>query len=174
MKKACISLLIFLIIILSFIGVYISSESSPKKEYLRIHVRANSNLSIDQDVKYLVKDAVVEYLAPFISKCDTREKAKAMLKNNLDDVERVAKGVLEKNGFTYGAKASLRTEEFPERKYGDLTLEQGFYEALILELGEANGNNWWCVVYPPLCFVGDGVGYKYKSKIIEIINDFFN
>ena len=64
-------------------------------------------------------------------------------------------------------------EEFPTRVYGGLTLENGFYDALIIELGSGKGDNWWCVVYPPLCFSGEGTNYVYKSKLKQIINDFY-
>ncbi len=173
MKKACIILISFLIIILSFIGVYLPKGLSEQTEYLRIHVRANSNLEVDQSVKYLVKDKVVLYLTPFIAHCDTKLKAQKMLEENLKNIESVANEVLKNNGHKYVAKASVKNEEFPTRVYENLTLEKGFYDALILELGEAKGDNWWCVVYPPLCFTGKGVNYVYKSKIVEIINDFF-
>ena len=156
-------------------GIGLSSyQGGQKTEYLRIHIRANSNLSVDQQVKYLVKDKVVDYLTPFIAECDTKEKAQSMLYNNLEAIEKVAKGVLDANGFSYSVKAGVKNEKFPTRYYQDLCLESGFYDALIIELGEAKGDNWWCVVYPPLCFTGEGQNYKYKSKILDIIFDFFN
>ena len=173
LKKACITFLIIAIIVLSGIGL-LSYQGGQKTEYLRIHIRANSNLSVDQQVKYLVKDKVVDFLTPYIAECNTKQKAKAMLKNNLESIEKVAKSVLMANGFTYSVKASIKTENFPTRYYQDLCLESGFYDALILELGKAQGDNWWCVVYPPLCFTGEGQNYKYKSKILDIIFDFFN
>jgi stage II sporulation protein R len=93
-----------------------------------------------------------------------------MLKNNLLEIERVANAVLKDGGFTYTCKAKLVTEEFPTRVYDGFTLEQGIYDALILELGSAKGDNWWCVVYPPLCFASpNGKNVVYKSKIAEII-----
>ncbi len=169
MKKLCISFLIIGIITLSAV-IFLTPET--KTEYLRLHIRANSNEQVDQNVKYLVKGAVVEYLTPFISTCDTKEKAERMLKENLSGIERVADMVLRENGFSYSSKASVKRENFPTRVYDGVTLEEGFYDALIINLGEGVGDNWWCVVYPPLCFVGSGNGnFKYKSKIIEIIDE---
>ena len=81
--------------------------------------------------------------------------------------------MLKKNGKNYVCTAQIKTEEFPTRVYEDLTLERGFYDALILNLGSGKGDNWWCVVYPPLCFVGEGTGYVYKSKLLAIINSFY-
>ena len=172
MKRVCISFLIVAIIILSVTGLYLSN-GTPKEEYLRIHVRADSNLENDQAVKYKVKDAVVEYLTPYIAECDTKKKAQTLLTDRLDEIERVADKVLKENGFDYRATASVKVEEFPTRVYGNLELESGFYDALILELGSGEGDNWWCVVYPPLCFTGEGQNYVYRSKIKEIIDEFY-
>ena len=80
--------------------------------------------------------------------------------------------MLARNGFDYAARAEVRTEEFPTRVYGDYTLPAGTYTALIVELGSGKGDNWWCVVYPPLCFAGSSQGnVVYKSKIAEIIEN---
>ena len=173
MKKVCISFLIIAIIVLSGIGL-LSVQEQPHKEYLRIHIRANSNLKEDQQVKYIVKDKIVEYLTPYIAECDTKQKAENLLEKNLNGIEQVALSVLKANGFNYTVKASVKKEEFPTRVYDGVCLESGFYDALIIELGSGEGDNWWCVVYPPLCFTGEGRGYVYRSKILDIINDFFN
>ena len=174
MKKFCISFLIVAIIILSGIGLSLNN-GQVQTEYLRIHVRANSNEQIDQDIKYVVKDAVVNYLTPYIATCDTREKADKMLNEQLKGVESVCDRVLKSNGFNYKSKASVKNEKFPTRAYGNLTLDSGFYDALIIELGSGTGDNWWCVVYPPLCFTGENGGqYVYRSKIADIIDSFFN
>lgn len=173
MKKYCISFLIVAIIILSVIGLTMPT-SVTHTEYLRIHVRAASNEQVDQEVKYKVKDAVVQYLTPFIAECDTKEKAQTLLTSRLESIEEVACSVLKQNGFSYSAKAQVKSEHFPTRVYDGLELESGIYDALILELGGGKGDNWWCVVYPPLCFTGQGASYVYKSKILEIIDGFFN
>ncbi len=173
MKKACITFLLIAIISLTAIGVCLPKEDITHTEYLRIHVRANSNLETDQTVKYKVKDSVVSYLTPYIAECRTKADAESMLKDNLSNIEKVAEKVLASNGFKYGATASIREEEFPTRVYENLELESGIYDALIIELGSGLGDNWWCVVYPPLCFTGSGQ-VIYRSKILDIIADFFN
>ena len=172
MKKVCISFLIIAIIILSVEGLHLSS-SRTHTEYLRIHIRANSNAEIDQSVKYLVKDAVVKYLTPFVAECKTKSQAENMLGQRLSYINAVADGVLTLNGFNYKAKSSVKREEFPTRFYGNYELEKGFYDALVIELGSGDGDNWWCVIYPPLCFTGDGYGLVYKSKLKEITDLFF-
>ena len=171
MRKACISFLVIGIIVLSGIGL-IFNQAQPVKEYLRIHVRANSNMEVDQSVKYLVKDKVLDFLTPYIADCKTKEQATAMLNSNLDSLKAVCDKVLKESGFNYFSKVSIKREEFPFRSYNGVDLEQGFYDALIIELGSGAGDNWWCVVYPPLCFVGQGE-YVYRSKIKDVINDFF-
>ena len=169
----------YLIGIVSIIGIilillFCPLTTSTNSEYLRIHIRANSNSDIDQSVKYEIKDAVVDALIPILSTCTTKDEASTALKNNFEYIESIADNILEKNNFNYKSNAKLSYEEFPTRTYGDLTLEAGFYDALILELGEAKGDNWWCVVYPPLCFVNGSTQVNgFKSRIIDIINNFF-
>lgn len=149
------------------------TEESANTSYLRVHIRANSNQTEDQAVKYKVRDKVVEFLTPTVASCETKAEAIAKITSKLPEIERVADGVLRANGYTYGARASVREEEFPTRVYEEVTLEAGVYDALILELGTGTGDNWWCVVYPPLCFTGGNGNVVYKSKIAEIIQKFF-
>ena len=171
MRNFCITFLI--VAIIGLCGVAYLVSPTTKTEYLRIHIRANSNEVVDQTIKYKVKDQIVEFLTPKIAECDTFQKAINLLTDNLTEIEKVADQTLKENRFNYTSKASVKNEKFPTRKYEDLVLDGGFYDALILELGSGEGDNWWCVVYPPLCFVGNGEGYVYKSKIMEIINKFF-
>lgn len=167
MKKIIVITICFSLILL---GCVFIKNNKNNDEYLRIHIRANSNLYIDQNVKYKVKDRVVESLIPYISECKTKEDCEALISSKLNFIESVADSVLEENGFSYKSRASIRNEEFPVRQYEDLVLESGFYDALILELGSGEGDNWWCVVYPPLCFVNVGnENIIYKSKLLEII-----
>ncbi len=171
MKKVCIIFLLSIIISLTALGFSGAlSGSSETNGYLRIHIRADSNESRAQAVKYLVRDEIVDYLTPLVSNYETKDEAMQGVENNLGALKRVAERVLAQNGFSYGAKASLKTESFPTRVYEGYTLPAGEYVALIIELGEGKGDNWWCVVYPPLCFAAQsGENVIYKSKIAEII-----
>ncbi|MBR2372052.1 MAG: stage II sporulation protein R [Clostridia bacterium] len=172
MKKLII---LFLIAVL-FFGM-VGCSSFDDKDCLRIHIRANSNEQIDQNVKYMVKDAVVEFLTPLLADATDKTKAKQIVVENSKQICEVVNTVLEKNGFDYKSSAKVTKEIFPTRSYGDFVLEQGEYDALIVNLGSGSGDNWWCVVYPPLCFVGgeqtDGC-LVYKSKLQEIIKKYFN
>lgn len=170
MKNLCIGISLIAIILL---GAFALKDGKENEEYLRIHIRADSNDSVDQRVKYLIKDEVVLYLTPLIEKIDSKENAERILTESLTDIEKVCDRVLCEKGFTYKSKASLRVEEFPTRTYEDLTLPQGFYKALIIELGSGKGDNWWCVVYPPLCF-SSTAKIKYKSLIMEGIDKIFS
>lgn len=172
MKKFCISLALLSIIFVTVIaGTTYKGNSA---EYLRIHIRANSNSQIDQQVKYSVKEALVSYLTPFVAECNDYDSAIKTLTEQKSALEKVADKVLNQNGFDYKSEVVVRNELFPTRVYGGFTLEEGFYDALIVNLGEAQGDNWWCVVYPPLCFTGNQTQIKYKSKILEIIKEFEN
>ena len=173
MKKLSICLTLGLIIALSGFAIVGKTQDKTYTEYLRIHIRADSNEEEAQSVKYKVKDAVVSYLTPYIAECDSKNKAENAIKSRLSDIEAVADKVLCEQGFTYKSRAKMNTEKFPTRNYGEYTLEQGYYDALILELGSGKGDNWWCVVYPPLCFTGTGTHYAYRSKILEIVRKFF-
>ena len=169
MRKICIIFLTSIIILLSAVGIMAApKEQGTGAEYLRIHIRANSNGEKDQAIKYAVRDEVVAYLTPYIADCEDMPSAERVLFERLKGIEDVAEGRLEKAGFFYGAKAEIKTESFPTRVYDGYTLPAGEYRALIVYLGEGTGDNWWCVVYPPLCFSGAS-NVVYRSKIVEII-----
>ena len=172
MKKSGITFFVVLLIVLSIIAVY-SGVPKTHVEYLRIHIRADSNEPSAQQVKYYVKERVVDYLTPYLAECNTKAAAINTLTERMGEIERICCAALKEKGFDYGATARLKSENFPTRTYGELTLESGFYDALIIELGSGEGDNWWCVVYPPLCFTESNALYVYKSKIYEIIKGFF-
>lgn len=158
-------------IIIVAILIFCPMGSSTKVEYLRIHIRANSNLECDQNVKYKVKDAIVEALIPILSEIKTFDEAKIVVSQNFNLIENTANKVLEENGFTYRSRAKLDNEYFPTRTYETITLEEGYYDALILELGSGTGNNWWCIVFPAFCFTTtkNSDNIVYISRIWEII-----
>lgn len=141
------------------------------KAFLRIHIRANSNDSSDQQVKLIVKKAVVDYLTPLVLPCKNLAEAIEVVGKKKDEICKIATDTLVKNGFNYKASVKVCKENFPIRSYGELTLQAGLYDALIISLGQATGDNWWCVVYPPLCFSGEMEQEKivYKSLLAELI-----
>jgi stage II sporulation protein R len=184
MKKYCIIFLLSIIIsvtVVSFSGISQNEgtmsvtnmgQAVENEAYLRIHIRADSNENAAQAVKYRVKERVVEYLTPLVAEYPTKEAAMQGLSKELHRLSAVAEGVLREEGFSYGASAELKRESFPTRIYGEYTLPAGEYAALIITLGKGEGDNWWCVVYPPLCFAATDANVIYKSKILEIIQEF--
>lgn len=173
MKKVGVIVACFAILLIVIFG---TTYKEVNKEYLRIHIRANSNLQVDQNVKYKIKDAVVEVLTPHVAMCESFEQVKVVMQENLALIDQTANAILAQNGFSYTAKSKLCQEDFPTRSYNGFTLEAGFYDAIIVELGEAKGDNWWCVVYPPLCFTNtqSGSNVVYKSRIWDMIQKFKN
>ena len=151
--------------------------NSNKYDYFRIHIRANSNSEIDQTVKYLIKDKVVNYVTPYLVDCNTKSESVRVISSLLDEVEDVCDEMLKNNGFTYTSKARVDEEYFPTRAYDNVTLEAGVYDALIIELGEGVGDNWWCIIYPPLCFVNKSDlnehTIQYQSYLVEIIRRYY-
>lgn len=120
---------------------------------IRFHVIANSDMKDDQELKIAVKDEVVKKLQGELSGAGTIENARKILRGNLGQIEGVAVKEMRKRGYSYGAKATLESSYFPVKMYGDMTFPEGEYEAVKVELGKAEGKNWWCVMYPTLCFV---------------------
>ena len=174
MKRICIIFLLSIIISLTAVGFCGGGNADNVTgiygDYLRIHIRADSNDNAAQTVKYHVRDEVVKLLTPIVAECRDKQEAACQIQKQLPNIKTAAESVLRKEGFLYGAAAELTTEEFPTRTYGEYTLPKGEYTALIIRLGQGKGDNWWCVVYPPLCFSATE-NVVYKSKIAEIIEN---
>ena len=174
MKKK-IGIIVFLVILI-IVGA-LSLPKSAEYDYLRLHIRANSNLAIDQNVKYEVKACVVEFLTPLFCNVKSKEDAIDIVKKCSYEIKLKCDKILKQSGFKYVSNVTINNEYFPTRTYQNTTLESGYYDAVIVELGEAEGDNWWCVMYPPLCFVNNfenNMQIKYKSKIWEWINSLFD
>ena len=166
---------IFLFIVVVFVGLSLPTESV-SYDYLRLHIRANSNLKIDQDVKYKVKDFMVDYLTPLLCNVSSKPQAVDIINDRKDEIEYQCLNLLRDNGFYYGVNIKINNEYFPTRNYNNTTLDAGYYDAVIVELGNASGDNWWCVMYPPLCFVNknqQSMHIKYKSRFVEWFHNLF-
>ncbi len=137
-------------------------QESISEKILRFHVLANSDSDEDQGVKLMVRDAVGEYIEPYIQDCANLEETETIVEQKLPQIVELAEQVLAENGFAYGAEAELTDCEFPVKTYGDYTFPAGEYRALEVKLGNARGHNWWCVLYPNMCF---------KGSVYEIIED---
>lgn len=153
-----------------------ANTSTEKYQLIRIHIRADSNEAAAQSVKLKVRDGITAYLTDELYGVTDFETAYRLLEARLDSVRAIADGILRQNGYGYGARVRLNNEYFPTRTYDGLVVESGYYDALIVELGSGKGDNWWCVIYPPLCYLttqeGSG-GFAYKSWIAELIKRYF-
>lgn len=166
-KKLCY-ILIFCLMLLIVGGC--AAEKDKNSDYLRLHVRANSNLESDQNIKLCVRDEVIDYLTPLFQTVNSRNQAEKIVKDNSAKLKKEIDSFLKKNNYDYKCSVQIKDETFPTRKYKDLVLEEGVYRAIIITLGKGEGDNWWCVAYPPLCFT-DEDDVTYKSKIWEIIKE---
>lgn len=169
--------LIFVLILAVVVGTLLLPEKEIKYDYLRLHIRANSNSNIDQNVKYEIKNEMLEFLIPHLSSVESKEHAIKVVENYSSIIKSKCLTLLKSKGFNYSVDIKIANEFFPTRTYANTTLESGYYDAVIIELGEAKGDNWWCVMYPPLCFVNKNENVKqikYKSKICEWWQKIFN
>ena len=140
---------------------FTASAETIKDDVVRLHILANSNSQIDQEVKLKVRDALLETNASILSDDVTKENAKEHFENSKEILLETAKKTLKENGFNYNVKITLQEEYFETRAYGNLTFPAGQYTALKVILGEGDGKNWWCVMFPPLCVpAADGIETK--------------
>jgi stage II sporulation protein R len=133
------------------------SEGLLPASLIRLHIIANSDEEFDQEVKLLIRDELFSEFGPLLSEAEEREDARGILSSSLHDIEKVAQSKLEELDIGYGAKASITREYFPDRSYtlydgSTIFLPKGMYETLKVVLGKGKGQNWWCVMYPPLCY----------------------
>ena len=167
----------------------------------RLHVIANSDSEADQNLKYTVRDALLAYMNDLCANCTSKEEAISIASEHLEDFKQIALNTIQEEGFDYSVSVRIGNFEFPTKHYGDISLPAGSYDALRVEIGEAKGQNWWCVMFPPLCFVDassgivpeeskedlentltdeefsivsdndSNLGFQLKFKILEILNN---
>ena len=149
-----------LILFLLFLYIFISAQQyvfavsgNLSDAVFRLHVIANSNSDEDQALKLKVRDSLLEYMNKIALNCSTKEDAISLALENKDIFESIARETIVENGYNYDVKISINNFYFPTKNYGDITLPAGMYDALRVEIGEAKGQNWWCVMFPSLCFV---------------------
>lgn len=154
-----------------------NTKSEENYDYLRLHIRANSNINVDQNIKYKIKDLVVEILTPELCQVESKQQAINVVEKFKPFLISKCNQLLYENGFSYTTNIKVNNEYFPTRSYNNTTLESGYYDAVVIELGDGVGDNWWCVMYPPLCFVNkfeNNKQIKYKSRLVEWFNNLFN
>ncbi len=142
------------------IGTYFYSGADEYKtqkeiaeQIIRFHVRANSDSEEDQSLKLAVKDAVVLFLKDELADANSLDEARNILYYDIDRIEKIALSVIRDRGYEYNVNVYFEKSYFPMKVYGDMSFPPGTYEAFRIDIGEAEGKNWWCVLFPPLCFV---------------------
>lgn len=169
-KKIFILFLLLLLFTSICAFSYINTVSAHISESVfRLHVIANSNRFEDQNLKYLVRDKLIENMNTLAENCNSKEEVMALALEHLSDFEKIATSVVKENGFDYEVTCEIGNFEFPTKEYGDISLPAGFYDALRIKIGNAEGKNWWCVMFPPLCFVDvtSGVVPDESKKLIK-------
>lgn len=137
-------------------------------QVLRFHIRANSDRDEDQNLKLKVKTQIVSYLQKLLCNCQSREESKIIIRQHLGEIEQIADRVCRQENQPTQVKAYLTRENFPLKQYGDMIFPSGQYDALRIDLGKAEGKNWWCMMYPSLCMI-DGVVEKVPEESKEKI-----
>ena len=163
MKKLKKFLIIFtLFIVYLFFCIFSYSNAVSKNisdSVFRLHVIANSNSQEDQNLKYAVRDELIKYMNIVCQDISSKEEAIKIAKQNKEEFYNIAKKVINNNGFDYDINIEIGNFSFPTKSYGDVSLPAGFYDALKVEIGSSSGQNWWCVMFPSLCFVDVSEGF---------------
>ncbi len=175
-------LMISLISVASMMTITINGEMNKiqtiskdyKEKLIRFHVLANSDTEEDQALKLKVRDAVIEYLQPKLLKSENINQSEEIIKSEYDNLENIAKEIIYENGYDYDVKVGIEYTEFPTKQYSSVVLPAGEYKALRIIIGEGEGKNWWCVMFPPLCFVDEEKGMideETDERLKEVLSE---
>ena len=199
-KRFCVAIVILLVVMMAVSFLPVHGEQEVYDTVVRLHVLAKSDSEEDQALKMEVRDTVLEAAAPYLEGCTTQEEAVQSLTLHLSDLEAVAAETIVAEGYDYPVTVLLGEEDYPTRTYESCAFPAGSYVSLRVCIGEAEGQNWWCCLFPPLClsaasaksdnedaFVQVGLTkdqygiitetgktkYKVRFKILEVIEDWF-
>lgn len=148
-----LTFLLFLYVFISAQSYVTAISSNLSQAVFRLHVIANSDSDEDQALKLKVRDALLDYMNDISSDCSTKEEAISLANEHKSDFQSIAEKTITENGYDYSVEINIGNFYFPTKNYGDISLPAGFYDALRVEIGEAKGKNWWCVMFPSLCFI---------------------
>ena len=167
-------LLFTLFLSLSAISYAKSVSTDISKNVFRLHVLANSNSEEDQNLKYKVRDSLISYMNSLCADVSSKSEAIEIAESHVDEFKQIALNVIKENGYNYNVEIEIGNFEFPTKQYGDISLPAGIYDALRVKIGKAEGQNWWCVMFPPLCFVDVSSGVvpeESKENLQENLSD---
>lgn len=177
-SKIVITLILTLLLILYTLICslsYVTAVSSDiSNSVFRLHVIANSNSEEDQNLKYKVRDNLLKYMNNLCINCKSKEEAINIVSEHQEDFKKIALKTIRDEGFSYDINIEIGNFEFPTKHYGDISLPAGYYDALKIEIGDAKGKNWWCVMFPSLCFVDISSGIvpeESKEQLQNVLSD---
>lgn len=172
-KRLILILSIFIIaftyIVHPLIEEYMMNIDGYKDEIIRFHIRANSDREEDQELKLKIRDRVLEEMEDKFKDIGSLDESREIIKRNMEEMKTITKTVVQEEGKDYSVQVTLGQDNFPTRKYGNLVFPTGDYETLLITLGEGSGQNWWCVMFPPLCFVDitHSIAYNLENELAE-------
>ena len=164
-----LSFLLFIYTSICAISYAQNVSTDIQNSVFRLHVLANSDSEDDQNLKYKVRDNLLKYMNEICGNCKTKQEAITLVEEHKEEFKQIALDTIKEEGYSYDVNINIGNFEFPTKYYGDISLPAGFYDALRVEIGEAKGQNWWCVMFPPLCFVdiSSGVVPEESKELIE-------
>lgn len=174
MKKIAITLILISIFYLTTSNILAQNLTIPE-DAIRVRVIPNSNEEYDQKIKANVKDELSVEMYNLLKDVKTSQNAKEIIEQNLEEIKKSVSKTLQKENYNKDFKVNFGYNYFPEKKYKGVTYEEGYYESLLVTLGEGKGDNWWCVLFPPLCLIEADESQKdieYKSLIKEILDKY--
>lgn len=169
-KRAFIIItLLCLFILISAISYVDAVSADIADSVFRLHVIANSDTKEDQDLKYKVRDKIIEYMNSIAKDCTSKQEVISLANEHRKDFQEIAKQVILDNGYNYDVNIYIGKFDFPTKNYGDISFPAGTYDSLRIEIGQSSGQNWWCVMFPPLCFVDvtSGVVPEESKSMIQ-------
>lgn len=149
--KVFVPIFLLLLLISSYITPFIKTSERISEDVFRLHILANSDEEFDQSLKLKVRDAVLEKGQKVFTDCKSLEEIVSACESNIDLFRNTAQNCINQNGYNYHVNAYVDKEYFNTREYEEITLPSGIYNALKIEIGEAKGHNWWCVMFPAIC-----------------------
>lgn len=164
-----ILLLLFLFMCFSIISYASNISNNLENNIFRLHILANSNSSLDQSLKLKVRDNIINYLENLCDNCKSKTDFLTIINKNLNNIENIAINTIIDNGFSYPISIEIGNFYFPTKHYGNISFPAGDYDGIRIKIGDANGENWWCSLFPPLCFtdISSGIIDYTSSKNLE-------
>lgn len=163
-----ITILLSLYIFIYAVSYVTAVSEDIASSVFRLHVIANSDSEEDQNLKLKVRDALLAYMNTIAKNCTSKQEVIELAKKHQEEFKKIAQKVIIENEFDYDVNVEIGVSDFPTKYYGDIALPAGSYDALRVTIGKAQGQNWWCVMFPPLCFVNVSSGIVPDSSKEEM------